>query len=137
MESFGSTASGGGALSSRAARMEAIRQLNIRLDNVSIENLSWEKCIDLYDRPHTCFFLDPPYTSCNATMYDTWTLADVQRVRDSVARLRGSWIVTFNDCAPIRAVFKGCRIRSVERQKGISNGSEKYSEIIITPQKGR
>jgi DNA adenine methylase len=39
MDSFGTGAAGGGANNSRAARMESIRALNLRLDRVCIENL--------------------------------------------------------------------------------------------------
>jgi DNA adenine methylase len=57
-------------VSSRVNRMETIRQLNLRLDSATIEHLDWERCMDLYDRPSTFFFLDPPYTDCAKTNYD-------------------------------------------------------------------
>ncbi len=136
MESFGSTASGGGASNSRSARMEAIRALNLRLDKTSIENLDWEHCLRLYDRPDTFFFLDSPYTDCDAGMYSTWTDTDVQRMRERLAEIRGKWMVTLNDSAAIRAIFSGCHIKPVSRQLGISNSGGEgrvYREIIITP----
>lgn len=137
MQSFGSTASGGGALNSRAARMETIRQLNLRLDRVSIENLDWQRCLDLYDRPTTFFFLDPPYTECDAGMYGTWTNADVLRLRERLEQLRGKWMVTLNDSAAIRQIFAGCKIRSVKRKRAItqkpSQPSPDYRELVILP----
>jgi DNA adenine methylase len=135
MESFGSTAVGGGALNSRANRMEAIRALNLRLDRVSIENLDWERCVKLYDRPHSFFFLDSPYTDCDARQYATWTNTDVQRLRDCLSTLRGSWLVTLNDTPAIRAIFDGCEIRAVARQRGVTHSDEPYREVIITPGK--
>ena len=137
MDSFGSTASGGGALNSRANRLEAIRVLNVRLDRVSIENLDWLKCLDLYDRPGTFFFLDPPYTGCDAGMYGTWTEADVLRFRERLARLRGKWMVTLNDTTTIRQIFHGCQIKGITRKRGITakagEPAKDYREIIITP----
>lgn len=137
METFGSTASGGGALNSRSARLEAIRLLNLRLDKVSIEQLDWQKCLDLYDRPTTFFFLDPPYTNCDAGMYGTWKDADVLRFRERLAKLRGGWAVTLNDCPSIRQIFDGCQIKSLVRKKGINIKAGKpsvdYRELLITP----
>lgn len=135
MDSFGSCASGGGAQNSRAARLEAIRALNLRLDRVSIENLDWQRCLELYDRPYTFFFIDSPYTECDAGMYAAWTNTDVQRLRDRVGQLRGSWMVTLNDTPAIRSIFEGCQVRSVARQRGITQSEQPYREVIITPAK--
>jgi DNA adenine methylase len=136
LESFGTGALGGGAShASRSARMEVIRALSHRLDSVCIEHLSWEKCVDLYDRPSTFFFLDPPYTSGSVGVYKGWTNTDVQVLRDKVDKLKGRWLVTLNDTAPIRAIFSGCRIRAVDRAIGIeAKGARgrRYKELIIT-----
>jgi len=34
---------------------------HFRLANATIEHLDWRKIIERYDRPHTLFYLDPPY----------------------------------------------------------------------------
>jgi DNA adenine methylase len=136
MDSFGSGAAGGGAMNSRSNRHEAIRALNLRLDRVCVENLDWSRCLELYDRPTTFFFLDSPYTDCDAGMYSTWTATDVQKLRDRVMQLRGKWMITLNDTATIRAIFDGCQIRAVSRQRGIQNVAGEagvYRELIITP----
>ncbi|MDB6155640.1 MAG: methyltransferase [Chthoniobacteraceae bacterium] len=136
MESFGAGPSGGGAANSRSARMEAIRALNLRLDKVNIENLDWQRCLELYDRPDTFFFLDSPYTDCDANMYASWTNTDVQKMRDCLARLRGRWMVTLNDCAAVREIFVGCNLQAISRQRGIRNVAGDagiYRELIITP----
>ena len=131
---FGTSPAGGAASGSRSARMEAIRQLNVRLDRVTVENLDWQRCLDLYDRRETFFFCDPPYTACNAGRYGAWTLADVQRFRERLDRLKGQWLVTLNDAPAIRAVFSDCRVTAVERPKGITTAKEKtYRELVISP----
>lgn len=125
-----------GVSTSRSSRLEAIRALNLRLDRVCIENLDWLRCLDLYDRPDTFFFLDSPYTECDAGMYASWTNVDVQRLRDRLVQVRGRWLVTLNDTAAIREIFAGSSIRPVSRQRGIRNaGAESsiYRELIITP----
>lgn len=132
LKSFGvSATSGGGATSSRAARLEAIRQLNVRLDRVVVENLDWQKCVDLYDRPTTFFFLDPPYTDCGASLYAPWTEADVLALRERLRRTKGRWIVTLNDSPAIRSIFAGLEMQGVSRPKGIGGKGRPYGELII------
>lgn len=126
----------GGANSSRENRLEAIRALNLRLDKTCIENLDWQRCLELYDKPDTFFFLDSPYTDCDAAMYAEWTATDVQRLHDRVVALRGRWLVTLNDTPAIRQIFAGCEIRAIARARGIRNtgaGAPLYRELIITP----
>ena len=131
---FGTSPEGGAASGSRGARMEAIRLLNIRLDRVTVENLDWQKCLDLYDRRESFFFLDPPYTSCQAGMYSAWSIADVHRLRSRLDLLKGKWLLTLNDAPEIRRIFGDCEITAVDRSKGISQAKEKtYREIIIRP----
>lgn len=137
LDSFGTGALGGGAAhASRSARMEVIRALSHRLDGVCIEHLPWEKCVSLYDRPTTFFFLDPPYTSGSVGVYAGWTNTDVQILRDRLGKLKGKWLVTLNDSEPIRQIFSGCRIRSVDRAIGIEQKGatgRRYKELVITP----
>ena len=114
--------------------MEQIRQLNVRLDKVTVENLDWERCLDVYDRKETFFFCDPPYTGCDAGAYAAWKVSDVQRFRERLDRLKGSWMVTLNDAPEIRRVFSDCQIKAIERAKGINHASGKtYKELIILP----
>lgn len=113
--------------------METIRELNLRLDRVTIENLDWEKCISTYDRSETFFFIDPPYTHCSATLYDGWSIADVQRLATKLSGLKGKWVVTLNDHPDIRRIFSGCRQQAIKRPKGIGGGGKEYGEVILSP----
>jgi DNA adenine methylase len=135
LDSFGfSRKSGGGAMGSRFSRTEAVCALNRRLDSVCIENLDWKRCCELYDSPETFFFFDPPYTECDATMYDSWKEADVSDFAETIQGLQGKWVITFNDHPAIREVFKDCKIKAITRQKGINNkdGPRVYKEIIVS-----
>ncbi len=133
MDSFGC----GGAGGSREGRMEAIRQLSLRLDKTIIENRTWERFLELYDRPRTFFFCDPPYTECSDTAYKAWQESDVMKFRERLGRLKGGWMVTLNDCTSNRQIFAGCEIESVTRARGINNkeGAALYREIIIRPRR--
>jgi DNA adenine methylase len=134
MSSFGVSAMCGP--SSRAGRMEAIRALSLRLDRTCIEHLDWRRCIELYDRPTTFFFVDPPYTGCNLSMYEGWTNTDVQILQEVLTKVRGKWLLTLNDTPAIRAIFRGCKFTPISRARGINNkdGAAKiYRELIIQP----
>jgi len=123
-------------MSSRANRMEIIRQLNLRLDRVTIEHLDWTRCLELYDRPTTFFFIDPPYTECGKTAYEGWQDSDVMNLKTRLDRIRGRWLVTLNDTASIRAIFHDCKVKSVTRVLGINNkkgGATAYKELVIAP----
>lgn len=133
-DSFGVTVAQ--PMSSRVNRMEKIRQLNLRLDVVTIEHLDWKRCLELYDRPTTFFFIDPPYTECGATNYEAWQASDVLVLREKLDKLRGRWLVTLNDSAITRSIFHDCRLKSVSRVRGINNKTGKataYQELIIAP----
>jgi len=129
------TSTGGGAMGSRATRLDSIRQLNQRLDRVAVENLDWEKCLAVYDRPETFFFVDPPYTHCEATLYAAWTIADVQRLATRLSSLRGKWLLTINDHPEIRRVFVECTQRPITRPAGIGGKGKPYRELIVSPTK--
>lgn len=122
-----------GATGSRSNRMEAIRALSVRLDRVCIEHLDWDHCMDLYDRSETFFFVDPPYTSSNASMYEGWTDTDVQILRDKLIKRRGRWLLTLNDTPSIRQIFSDCELKPVTRPRGIRNvgAAVPYNELII------
>lgn len=124
------------AVSSRENRMELIRQLSLRLDKTTIEHLSWEKCLALYDRPATFFFLDPPYTDCGAPTYGVWQVSDVIALREQLAALKGRWLLTLNDSAAIRSIFRDFVVTPIERARGVNNKpgqSASYRELVIRP----
>ncbi len=117
--------------------MEAIRQVSVRLDRTIIEDLDWQECVRRYDRPATFFFFDPPYLGSCETSYKGWTEADILRLRETLAGVRGQWLLTLNDEPAVRRIFTGCELRPVERALGIDGrkGSRRYRELIITKAK--
>lgn len=117
---------------------ESILKLKERLDRVTIESVDWKRCVTLYDRPTTFFFIDPPYTTGDCGTYSPWTIAEVKEMRAVLDSLKGSWMVTLDDSEGNREVFRGCRVKGIDRAQGINNrpGSavgRRYREIIVTP----
>lgn len=121
----------------RSHLMRKMGAMSRRLDRVTVEHLSWERCLALYDCPAALFFCDPPYTAGEVRSYAPWTSADVDRLRDALSRLKGTWVLTINDCAANRATFRGCVIREVSTAAFMSQRSSpgrRFGEIIVTPQ---
>ena len=117
-------------------RLKAISEVTQRLQRTTIENLDWKRCIELYDRPFSFFFADPPYSHCKQNTYDSWTDAKVQELHDVLMHLQGKWLCTINDCPVNRAIFSDCSIQAVQRQRGIHNKAGKsalYPELIVIP----
>lgn len=125
------------AAPSRAAVIEALGELNSRLDKVSIENVSYERCFELYDDPQTFFFLDPPYLNADPGCYRGWTVPEMAAFSDRVHRLAGRWVVTVDDSPTTRQMFRDCRITPVRSRNGTVNRrlqpNATFDELIIYP----
>jgi DNA adenine methylase len=139
---FGRGRNGGGAAhSSKKGRLALQRAFNSRLDAVCIENLDWQECIRLYDSKTAVFFCDPPYTTGEA-VYGAWTIDDLARFREEgLDQMKGTWILTIDDTAANRGLFRDCDIRTHQRANGISRKAGEqasiYHELIIRPRDGR
>lgn len=106
---------------------------HLRLNQVNIENLDWATCIERYDRPHTLFYLDPPYYGTAGYGMD-FGLDEYRRMADLAASIQGKMIISINDCAKIRSVFKGLKMRSVGITYTVGGGGRSggKKELIIT-----
>ena len=128
-------------LTSRAQRMIAIRSLSRRLDRTTIENRSWEKILETYDFEEAFFFMDPPYLDAGGSAYAGWSELDLARFCQAVGKIRGKWIVTFQDCDQIRDLLAGYTIKAVTRANGIGNNTgatgRVYREVIITSERAQ
>lgn len=134
MSSFGTSALSAPMAASRLRA--AVARLSERLDRVTIESLDWKRCVQLYDRPSTFFFLDPPYTGPACHNYAAWTDAEVREMRGLLDGLAGRWMVTLNDSPENREAFAGHHIDMVDRANTLDNrqgAGRRYREIIITP----
>jgi DNA adenine methylase len=125
---------GGGAGFPQDLNRDLLGQARERLDRVVIENVSYERCLSLYDSPETFFFIDPPYLNSKADAYAGWTEAQIRDLAARVAGLAGQWVVTLDDSAFNREVFKGYKIDSVESRNGTANVrkvASRMCEIIV------
>jgi DNA adenine methylase len=77
-----------------------------RLARVQLECLPYEQVIARYDRPTTCFYLDPPYVGRQLYRHNL-SDADFGTLADRLKGLRGSFVLSINDHPISRRVFKG------------------------------
>jgi DNA adenine methylase len=112
--------------------LEAIHE---RLGRVRIERLPWSDFIDRYDRPHTLFYLDPPYYG-NETDYGAGMFAreEFDAMAEQLARIRGRFILSLNDRSEVRRIFAGFAFEEAELNYSIGNNHRpcRARELIIT-----
>jgi DNA adenine methylase len=111
---------------------ETLSAAHLRLSNTFVEHLDWKTCIDRYDRPHTLFYLDPPYWETEGYgvpfPYEEY-VAMAARLRG----LKGKAIVSLNDHPAIRQAFDGFHIETVDIKYTVGGGGREAArkEVII------
>lgn len=138
---FGAKASGRsfGTSATTRPRLNLVRleedmsDTHARLAHVLIERLPWEECIRRYDRPHTLFFLDPPYWRLTGYTGPRLKLADYQAMARVLGEISGRAILTINAHADMRQVFAAHRIREVgtEYTVGGRKGRGPRRELVV------
>lgn len=97
--------------------------------SVVIEHKDFENLIKVYDRSTALFYCDPPYHGTEKYYDVPFTEADHIRLRDTLAAIKGKFLLSYNDDEFIRELYKGFKIESAERDNNLSSG--KYKELII------
>lgn len=126
---FGTSQSRG--ISSLQNRIDRIKDLHKRLDKVLIENKSYEDLIQLYDTKDNFFYCDPPYTE--GYTYDNSKSFSHEKLRDILAKIKGRFILSYDDSPLVRELYKEFHMIPVVRMKGINRkeGKSDYKELII------
>lgn len=97
---------------------------------VVVEHKDFENLINVYDRPTALFYCDPPY-HCTEKYYDVqFGEADHIRLRDTLATIKGKFLLSYNDDSFIRGLYSDFKIEAVERGNNLSGGT--FKELIIT-----
>lgn len=111
---------------------ENLSAAHLRLAQAYIENLDWAVCIDRYDRPHTFFYMDPPYWETEGYGV-AFGLDQYEKMADKLRNLKGKAIVSLNDHPDIRRVFAGFHIDTVPIQYNVAGGGKAVDrqEVVI------
>lgn len=111
---------------------EELSDAHLRLNGVFVESMAWDMCVERYDRPHTLFFMDPPYWGTEGYGVP-FELAQYGRMAQLLRSIKGKALVTVNDIPEMRAAFKGLPMRevSITYSVGTPAARRRSGELII------
>jgi len=111
---------------------EDLSSAHLRLSRVLIEHLAWDDCVRRYDRPHTLFYLDPPYWGTEGYGVD-FGLDQYAKMAELAKSIKGKMIISVNDIPEMRLAFAGLEMESVgiNYTVGGSKRNKPANELII------
>lgn len=111
---------------------EDLSAAHLRLARTHIEHLNWCKCIEKYDRPHTLFFMDPPYWETEGYGVD-FGIEQYEQMAALMKTIKGKGIITVNDHPTMRKVFSGLSMRELKITYTLPKGAKgkKAGELLI------
>lgn len=92
---------------------EELSTAHLRLSRTYIEHLAWDECIRRYDRPHTLFYLDPPYWGTEGYGVD-FGLEQYARMAELAKTIKGRMAISVNDIPEMRQAFAGLETERLE-----------------------
>jgi DNA adenine methylase len=113
---------------------ENLSAAHLRLAATNIENLSWNECVRRYDRPHTFFYMDPPYWQTEGYGVP-FGFENYEEMAELMRTCKGRVMVSINDHPDIRRVFDGHHIAEldIKYSLGQAHGKPQTSgELVIT-----
>lgn len=135
--SYGSKITSFGCTPRNVMQIRDLSEVQKRLSKVLIENKSFEQLIRAQDGEGTLFYCDPPYYKTEK-YYDTGDseFGKEQHIilRDILSKIKGKFVLSYNDDPFIRELYKEFHIEEVERNNNLGNaagGKKKYKELII------
>lgn len=113
--------------------VDFLRIASDRLRRVVIEQEDFEQLLKTYDRPDALFYLDPPYYEAEKYYPDRFQPEDHERLQVALGRIRGRFILSYNDCQPIRELYRGYTTIEVDRSDNLvaKSMTRRYRELII------
>ena len=113
---------------------ESLSAAHLRLSRVYIENKPYHKLIERFDKPHTFFYIDPPYFNCENYYGDgIFSRDDFQKLRDILKGIQGKFMMSINDVPEIRELFKDFNIEEVSTNYVLAGADKqkKVQELLI------
>lgn len=111
---------------------EQLSAAHLRLAQTYIERLHWRECMARYDRPHSFFYLDPPYWQTEGygvpfPFEEYVAMAEVMR------SLKGKALLSINDHPDIRRAFDGFHMEQLDISYTVGGGAKaaERKELVI------
>ncbi|MEW6332085.1 MAG: DNA adenine methylase [Pseudomonadota bacterium] len=128
-QNFGTATTSGSRLN--LLRLEEdLSQAHLRLHQVYVENLPWHEVIAKYDRPHTLFYLDPPYWETEGYGVD-FGIEQYQRMAELAKSVEGSMLISLNDHPEMRRIFDGLYMDNLEITYTVGGGSGSVARELL------
>lgn len=111
---------------------ETLSAAHLRLASTFIEHLPWRECIERYDRPHTFFYMDPPYWETEGYGVP-FGLEEYHAIAAVMRSLQGKAILSINDHPTMRQVFDGLDVDVVPITYTVGGGQHaaERTELIV------
>ncbi|MDO9093424.1 MAG: DNA adenine methylase [Rubrivivax sp.] len=111
---------------------EELSEAHLRLSGVQVEHLAWDACVQRYDRPHTLFYMDPPYWGTEGYGVD-FGLENYARMADLMRSMKGQAVVSVNDIPEMREAFKGLKMSrlTITYSVGKAGTRKPTGELVI------
>lgn len=102
---------------------EDLSAAHLRLHGAYIERMDWQECMKRYDRPHTLFYLDPPYweTEGYGVPFE-WV--QYVAMADLLRSMKGKAVLSINDHPAIRECFAGFHVEEVPIAYTVGGGAK-------------
>lgn len=92
---------------------EELSAAHLWLSRTYIEHLPWDECIRRYDRPHSLFYLDPPYWGTEGYGVG-FGMEQYTRMASLAKSIKGKMVISVNDIPEMRQVFDGLEMERLE-----------------------
>lgn len=114
--------------------VEYLDKVQERLQGVVIEHKDFADLIRVYDRENALFYLDPPYVGTEKYYKVSFPAKDHQRLSNILKGIKGRFILSYNDNAMVRELYKDFNIEGITRRNTLSihrDNKVPYAELII------
>ncbi|WP_373845439.1 DNA adenine methylase, partial [Clostridium sp.] len=102
---------------------------------VVIENKDFQDLLKVYDKEEGLIYLDPPYYGTERYYQVQFSKEDHMRLFECLKKVKGKFILSYNDCEFIRELYKDFNIDGVERNHNLvgkyKDKEHRYGELII------
>ncbi|MAN51226.1 MULTISPECIES: DNA adenine methylase [unclassified Marinimicrobium] len=109
---------------------ESLSAAHLRLASTYIEHLAWQDCIRRYDRPHTLFYMDPPYWETEGYGVD-FGWEHYQAMAELLHQIKGKAVISLNDHPDIRELFKDFHIESTDIKYTVGGGKGSDAREVL------
>lgn len=111
---------------------EELSAAHLRLARVYIENRPYAKIFERFDKPHTFFYIDPPYYQCENYYGDgIFSREDFGRLNDILQAITGKFIMSLNDVPEIRKIFSGFRIERISTSYSCTKSEKVQAKELL------